>query len=149
MSHPRPRADRGAAAVEAALVGSFILVPLLLGVLSFGYYLWKLQRVPLLDPQLDQTAFVGEICEGELVSRVRTATLTTLENAEDAASLPVSLSDITASVVPSEVGGLGVTVNIGVTVPLLTSSFIPLPNDGNVTNDVQVRLQNVVLKTGC
>ena len=42
-THPRP--DRGAAAVEGALLISFLLIPLLMGVLTYGDYFWRAQRV--------------------------------------------------------------------------------------------------------
>lgn len=146
----RRRDQRGAVAVEAALVSSFILVPLLLGVLYYGFYLWKMQSVPLLDPNLDQAGFVGEVCEGELLDRVKTAALVALENVDDAVGLPLTSNDVTTSLVHAVPGQLGVDVRISITTLVTSSSPVPLPNGGNVVNDVMLRLENVVIKTaGC
>ena len=149
MGRRSRRRDDGAVAVESALVLSFILAPLMIGVLTFGLYFWKAQRVPLLDPNIDQSGLVGEICESEIVDRVRTAALVAVENVDGADALPVTLSDITATIVSYVPGGLGVDVSVSITSNISDGSPFPLPNDGNVTNDVLIRLQNVKIKTGC
>jgi hypothetical protein len=145
------RTDRGAVAVEAALTLSVILAPLMLGVFYYGYFLWKAQSQPLLDPNIDQAAFVGELCEGELLERVRQTALVSAENLDDGTHLPIKLSDITATVVQS-VPNLGVDVKVSISAPVLkeTLSFLPLPNDGRIVSDALVRLENVRLKSaGC
>lgn len=143
---PRRR-DDGAVAVESALVLSFILAPLMLGVLTYGYYFWQAQRVPLLDPNIDQSGLVGEICESQLVGRVLDTVRTAVENVDDANALPVPVNGITATVLDFVPGTLGVDVRVSITTNL--GSVLPLPNGGNVTNDVLLRLQNVKVKTGC
>jgi Flp pilus assembly protein TadG len=143
------RGERGAVAVEAAIVSSVLLVPLLLGVLYYGNYLWKSQQVALLDPNLDQSGFVGEICPGELLARVKDAALVAMENVDDAAGLPLTSNSITTSLVNGVPGQLGVDIRVSITTTITSSAPIPLPNDGNVVNDVMIRLQNVVIKTGC
>jgi hypothetical protein len=145
----RSRDQHGSVAVEAAIVGSVILVPLLLGILFFGYYLWKMQHVPLLDPNLNQAAFVGVICPDELLARVKDAALVAMENVDDGTGIPLSSNDITTSLVNSVPGQLGVDVRVSITTSVMSSSPIPLPNDGSVVNDVLIRLENVVIKTGC
>jgi hypothetical protein len=154
MRHSSSRArrsdDRGAVAVEAALVGSFILVPLLLGILFYGYYFWKLQQVPLLDPNLDQAGFVGDLCGDDLLARVKTAALVALENVDDGTGLPIASNNITTSLVNAVPGQLGVDIKISITTSVMDSELLPLPNDGNLVNDVLIRLQNVRITTaGC
>ena len=151
-SGPRARKSdhRGAVALEAALVGSVILLPLLLGVLYYGYYLWKMQQVPLLDPNLDQAGFVGDLCPADLLARVKTAALVALENVDDGTGLPLTSNDVTTSLVNSVPGQLGVDIKISITRSVIDSSLLPLPNDGNLVNDVLIRLQNVRITTaGC
>lgn len=144
------RRDDGAVAVESALVLSVILAPLLIGVLTYGFYFWQAQKVPLLDPNMDQSGIVGELCEAELVSRVKAAALTAVTNVDDTGALPVALDDITATVLSAVPNGLGVDVSVSITTTIGEGSFLPLPNGGNVTKDVFLRLQNVKLKTaGC
>jgi hypothetical protein len=146
------RTDRGAVAVEAALAVSVILVPLMLGVFYYGYFLWKAQSQPLLDPNVDQAAFVGELCGPELLDRVRAAALVTAENLDDGTHLPISLTDITATVVSFVPNGLGVDVRVSISAPVLEEklSFLPLPNNGRIVSDALIRLENVRLKTaGC
>jgi hypothetical protein len=146
----RRRDDDGAAAVESALVLSVVLAPLLMGILTYGYYFWQAQKVPLLDPNIDQAGIVGELCEGELLTRVRAAALTAVTAVDDTGALPVTLGDITATVVSVVPDGLGVNVTVSVTTSIGEGSFLPLPNDGNVTKDVLMRLQNVTITTsGC
>jgi hypothetical protein len=154
MRHSSSRArrsdDRGAVAVEAALVGSFILVPLLLGILFYGYYFWKLQQVPLLDPNLDQAGFVGDLCSAELLARVKATALVALENVDDGTGIPIGSNDITTTLVNGIPGQLGVDVRVSITTTVISSSLLPLPNNGNVVNDVLIRLQNVRITTaGC
>lgn len=64
MTHPRPRGARrrdqhGAAAVEGALVLSVVLVPLLVGVITFGQTFYKAQPVDLVTPPMVQTDAEG------------------------------------------------------------------------------------------
>ncbi len=149
LGRPRSRGQRGAVAVEFALVSSALLVPLLLGALFYGYYLWKMQHVPLLDPNLDQAGFVGEMCPGELLARVKEAALVAMENVDGAAGIPLASNDVTTTLVNAVPGQLGADVRVSITTSVMSTSPIPLPHGGNVVNDVMIRLQNVVVRTGC
>ncbi|MGZ4445280.1 MAG: hypothetical protein ACXVWZ_03930 [Nocardioides sp.] len=147
------RPERGAAAIEAALLLSLVLTPLMLGVLYYGFFFWKLQRVPELDPNIDQSGIVGTFClnqQTDLLTRVRAAALVSAQNLDNGTDLPVSLSDITATVVQYTPGALGVVVKVGFRTHVLDEavSWLPLPNDGNVVSDSQVRLENVVITSG-
>jgi hypothetical protein len=137
--------------VEAALMISVLLMPLMLGVFYYGYFLWKAQSQPLLDPNVDQAAFVGEICGGELLARVSQAVLVTAENLDDGTRLPIKLQDVTATVVSAVPSGLGVDIRVSISAPVLQEklSFLPLPNNGRIVSDAFIRLENVRLKTGC
>lgn len=147
------RDEGGAAAVEAGLLISAVLVPLMLGVINYGYYFWQLQRIPELDPNLDQSSFVGTYCAGQipdLLTRVRQAALVAAENLDDGSDLPVALSDITATVVSYTPDTLGLVVEVGFSTNVIDEliSFLPLPDDGNLVSGAQVRLQNVKITSG-
>lgn len=150
----RPRhAESGVAAVEAALLLSLVLAPLMLGVLYYGYFFWKLQRVPELDPNVDQASFVGTYCVGaipDLLTRVRTAALVAAQNLDNGTDLPISLGDVTATVVSYTPDTLGLVVSVAFRTKVLneTVSFLPLPDDGNIVNDAQIRLENVKISSG-
>lgn len=147
------RPERGAAAVEAALLLSAVLAPLMLGVLNYGYYFWQLQRVPELDPNVDQSGLVGTYCVGQipdLLNRVRAAALVSANNLDDGNDLPLSLSNITATVVSYTPDTLGLVVNVRFSTNVLDELVpsLPLPNDGNLTSDSKIRLQNVKITSG-
>ncbi|MBB6626557.1 hypothetical protein H5V45_04385 [Nocardioides sp. KIGAM211] len=147
-----PRVERGAAAVEAALLLGAVLAPLMVGVLYYGLFFWKLQSVPTLDPNLDQSGFVGSYCatqRTQLADRVRAATLVSVQNVDEGSGLPISLEDIVVTVLDYVPGSLGVSVQVSITAPVLeeTLSFLPLPDDGNVVSDSVVRLENVMISS--
>lgn len=149
----RPRLQRGAAAVETALLFAFVLGPLLVGLLYYGFFFWKAQAVPTLDPNLDQSGIVGYVCPADLVTRVKAATLIAVQNVDDGTGLPISLSDITATVLtPVSSTSLGVDVLVSISLPAMDEnlSWLPLPDNGDVVSDTVIRLQNVRIKTtGC
>lgn len=147
------RTARGAAAVEFALVFAAVLAPLMVGVLYYGYFFWKLQSVPTLDPELDQSSFVGTYCTSQLpdlLARVEAATLVAVSNVDGSGALPLQLSDVTASVLTYTPDRLGVDIRIKMVSPAMSESvsLLPLPNDGNVTSDAVIRLQNVRVSSG-
>jgi hypothetical protein len=145
--------ESGTAAVETALLFSIVLGPLLLGLLYYGFFFWKAQAVPTLDPNLDQSGFVGYLCPADILTRVRATTLIAVQNVDDGTDLPISLSDITATLltpVSSTTLGVDVAVSINLHVMNEALSFLPLPNNGSVISDAVIRLQNVRIKTtGC
>lgn len=147
------RPERGAAAVEAALLISAVLAPLLMGVVNYGYFFWQAQRQPELDPNIDQAGIVGTYCVGQipdLLTRVRAAALVAAENLDDSNDLPLTLADITATVASYTPDTLGLVVNVSFTTNVVDAliPYLPLPDDGNLSSDAQVRLQNVKISSG-
>ena len=147
--------ERGAAAVEAALVFATVLTPLMLGVLNYGYFFWQRQRVAELDPNIDQSGIVGTYCTGQipdLLTRVRQSALVAAQNLNSGTStdLPLSLADITATAVSYTPNTLGLVVEISFTTNVIDEliPFLPLPDDGNVVSSAEVRLQNVKISSG-
>ena len=141
-------------AVEAALLFSAVLAPLLIGVLQYGTYFWKAQHTPVLDPNLDQSGIVGTYCLGQipdLLTRVRQAALVAAENVDDDTDdVALSLSDIAASVVSYTPDTLGLLVEVTFTVQVTAElvSFLPLPNDGDLVTSSQIRLENDKISSG-
>lgn len=152
--HARVRSEQGVAAVEAALVSTF-LMPLVMGVLFWGQYFWKAQDVPELTPYVPQDAIVGNFCSADqLVNEVKNVVLTNLTTVagnNDIGLSGITLSDITANVISpvvSSVPTLGATVQVSVRIPLVSSLGSLLPNNGAVIKETTLRLENVTLSTG-
>ena len=68
------RRDDGAAAVEFALVGSFLLIPIVLAILAFGFFFFSATTVNSAVRDGARSAAVGATCaEWETVMRNRLA----------------------------------------------------------------------------
>ena len=146
----RARTSKGAAAVEAALFVSVVLVPLMLGVFYYGLYFWKLQAVPTLDANVDQAGFVGAFCQTALQDRVESEVLADLADVDQGSGMPVASREVTASVLSSVPGQLGVDVQVTVRVQVMSeSTLIPLPADGSIEHVSWIRLENVTISPVC
>lgn len=143
--------EQGAVTVEAALLLSVLLLPLLIGVVSFGMYFWKAQQVAPLSQRLPLDSIVGQFNCAQLVDRVKT----TVQNALPAVSglfdnqIPLDAIGVTVlDVLPT----IGADVSISITLPGTSTlgGLIPLPNGGNLISEATYRLDNVELTTaGC
>lgn len=136
--------QRGAVAVEAALVLSFFVIPLLLGVLTWGEYFWRAQKVDTHAPRIPAGMLVGTFSCDSLVSEVKTTVAGTATDLDP--SLPVSTSDVTVSVI-EQLPEVGVVVRVSVRTSVVSSvtSLVPLPNGGDVVTDFTQRLDDVVI----
>ncbi|WP_230487117.1 hypothetical protein [Nocardioides anomalus] len=148
----RPRTERGAAAVEAALMSSVVLAPLLSGVLYWGHYFWEAQRVRTLDvTAVPQGSVAGTWSCSELSARVRelvAGNLTTLAGQLDVAPSAIGVAATVVRVLPD----LGADVEVSVTIPVARqlSSLLPLPGSGAVLETATQRLSQVkVTTTSC
>jgi hypothetical protein len=130
------RTQRGAAVVEAALVISFVLIPLLVGVLTLGERLWKAQKTDPYDARIAPTQIVGYFTCEELVDRVKTTVV------DNSASLdtPVDVSWVAVEVVEI-VPTVGVLVEVSITVPPATEGGSPL------VTEATSRLEHVSVST--
>lgn len=151
MAATRRADEQGAVAVEAALFLSVVLIPLLLGVVTYGMYFWKAQQVAPLSQRLPLDSIVGQFDCSQLVDRVKT----TVQNALPPVSglfnnqLPLTAIGVTViDVLPT----IGVDVSVSITLPGSTDlgGLLPLPNGGNIVSEATYRLENVQLTTaGC
>lgn len=136
--------DRGAAAVEGALLTAFVLVPLLLGVMQYGFYFWKAQKVELIDLDIPQQQITGIYCtEAALLQEVQNLLNGNLSTIAGNLDVPSSAVALTSSIV--ETLDVGVVVELSLDVDLLNgvTGLLPLPGVGNVVRETTVRLQNV------
>lgn len=134
-------AERGAAAVEAGLVVSVLLVPLMLGVLQWGDYFWRAQRVDTVTPGVPVGAMAASFTCDALKNQVAT-TVVAVVNGLDS-SLGLQASDVTVVVI-EVLPDVGVTVDVHISVPTAgLAGLIPLPGGGAFVTDFTQRLDDV------
>ena len=150
-THTRRRTtDAGAVAVEAALAMTFILMPLLLGMLQLGDYFWDAQRVDAVTPGVPTGGVAGEFTCGELKDAVAASVVATIEGL-DLDLDPVEVDDVAVSVV-EVLPDVGATVQIHIELDTRggLASLIPLPSGGSLVTDFTQRLNDVAVTTaGC
>lgn len=145
------RGEPGAAAVEAALFLTIIVVPLLLGVLTYGMYFWKAQKAEPLAARLPLSSIVGEFNCAELVDRIKTTVQNALPSVSDLFDGLLPLEDIGVTVI-DVLPTIGVVVEVSITLPALDGlgGLVPLPNGGSLISEATYRLENIKLTTaGC
>ena len=128
--------QRGAAVVEAALVISFVMIPILLGVLDLGERLWRAQKQPAYEPRIASSEIIGTFTCEELVDRVKT---TVVSNAA-AADTPIG-SDAVAVKVVEAIPTVGAVVDVSVTIPP------PEGADNGIVTEATSKLESVSVTT--
>lgn len=144
-SVPCARSERGAAAVEAGLVTTFMM-PLLLGILFFGNYFWHAQKAELYDARIPTGAYAGQTftCDG-LVAQVK-SDVVALVNSTNGTAPDIGLGDVTALVV-DVVPNVSAVVQVSVAAPVVSGLGSWLPDGGAVVNETVLRLDDVALTT--
>lgn len=131
--------------MEAALVVSVLLFPLLLGVLAWGDYFWRAQRVDTLAPAIPVGNVAGTFSCQALQDEVA-ASVVSVVNGLDPEIGAIDLSEVVVTLleVSPEVG---VTVQIHIEVGVVSglNSLIPLPGGGGLVTDFTQRLDDVRL----
>ena len=138
----RARAERGAAAVEAGLITTF-LMPLMMGVFVYGNWFWQLQDVPALTAHAPYGGIQGSglTCQG-LIDRVEA---TVLANAATVGgAIPIDADDVTVTVL-EVLPVVGAIVKVEVSATVDSSFTAILPDGGRVHSETTVRLDNVTL----
>jgi hypothetical protein len=145
------RGERGAVAVEAALFLSVVLIPLLLGVITYGMYFWKAQQAEPLSQRLPLNNIVGSFNCAQLVDRVKTTVQSALPSVSGLFGDQLPLTDIGVTVInvlPTV--GVDVSVSIRIDGGSQLGGLLPLPNGGDIISEATYRLDNVTLTTaGC
>jgi hypothetical protein len=145
------RAERGAVAVEAALILTLVMVPLVLGIITYGSYFWQAQKVQPLSARLPMDDVVGEFNCAQLIDRVKTTVQNALPNVDGALNGVLPLTAIGVQVV-NVLPTVGVDIALSITLPAANQlgGLLPLPNGGNLLSEATYRLDNVKLTTaGC
>jgi hypothetical protein len=144
--------ERGAAAVEAAFFLGVVLIPLLVGVITYGSYFWQAQKVGPMSARLPLSSIVGQFNCAQLIDRVKTTVqnaLPGLTGVLGVNEIPLDAIGVTViNVLPT----VGVDVEVSISLPAANQlgGLLPLPNDGNVISEATYRLENVKLTTaGC
>ncbi len=140
------RGERGAVAVEAALVLSFFMVPFMLGLFQYGNYFWQAQRVQTYAPRFPTGTITGSLSCSELLAQVKTTVASLGDDLGAMTPIPTSAITVVAEALPT----VGVVINVSVQVPILSGlgSLVPLPGTGAVTSEFSQRLDDVVLTSG-
>lgn len=142
------RTQRGSVAVEAALTLTLLLTPLLLGIVKYGDYFWKAQKVDVLAPSVPTGTVVGSFDCQSLKSAVAAAVVAAVEDLDpglaglDAGDVAVTVTEILPDV------GVTVEVSIDVAATGGLASLIDLPGGGSLVTDFSQRLSDVTLTTG-
>jgi Flp pilus assembly protein TadG len=145
VTHARNRlrrcGDRGAAAVEFALVGCFVLVPLVLGLMQYGWYFYVASTTSHAASSVARRLEVGDCWTG-------TQATTYVQN-----QIPApGTTDATLSKSPTSLTGatVGTTqIQVTVTAHAKIIGFLPMPAGGVVTRTVSAQLEDTSEDTPC
>jgi hypothetical protein len=122
--------------VEAALVISFLLFPILVGVVKFGFLIWDQQKQPPYDARIAPSEIIGRFDCAQLVDRVKT----TVVNNVAALDTPLSADSVVVDVVEAT-PAVGVLVEVEVRLPAGSAAGSP------VVAEAASRLSHVTLTT--
>lgn len=142
--------ERGAAAVEAAVVVTLLLVPLVIGVLHWGDYFWRAQQVDTLAPAVPEGSVAGTFTCADLKELVAASVVDVVDGL--GVDLPLVPADDVVVTVVEVLPDVGVVVHIHVEVPNEggLSSLVELPDGGNLVTDFTQRLDDVrISDQGC
>jgi hypothetical protein len=140
--------ERGVVAVEAAFILSVVLMPLLLGVITYGSYFWQAQRAEPLATRLPLQNIVGLFNCAELVDKVKTTVQNALPTISGLAGDELPLTAIGVKVL-NVLPTIGVDVEVSISIPAVNQlgGLLPLPNGGSLVSEATYRLANVQLTT--
>lgn len=136
----RRREQDGAAALEFGLIAGTILIPLLLGVISYGWYFYVSQTTGAAASHVARRLAVGDCWTG-----TEAATFVKNEVASDA-------DTTTFAVVPASNSGavIGTTqLTVTVTADGDLIGLFPMPNGGTITRTVSTMIEDTVSSGTC
>jgi Flp pilus assembly protein TadG len=133
----RRRDEGGAAAVEFALVGAFVVVPLVLAMLQYGWYFYIATTTSHAANAVTRRLEVGDCWTGTAASQyvanqIPTSTTTTKS--------PSTLAGAT-------IGTTQITVTVSANANIV--GFFPMPNGGTVTRTVNAQLEDDQAGASC
>ena len=137
----RRRTDDGAAAVEFALIFAFVLVPLLMGMLQYGWFFYTSQVTSSATRETARRLSVGD-CQAVNAAQAyarKQAGFSTLTLSFGSTSAP------TSNTLPTAGNVVRVTANMDGKV----IGFLPLPDDGQITRAVEARVEDTTEDSPC
>lgn len=141
----RSRDQRGAVVVEAALVVTFLLTPILAGILTLGERLWHAQKTHAYAARIPGGAVSGtNLTCAELVDRVKDTVVANV-NSVSGSLLPIGVDQVVVTVV-DQLPTIGVVVQVTVTPPPSTTPSL-IPAGQGLTAESTHRLSAVSLST--
>ena len=134
------RAQRGAAALEFGLIVGTILIPLLLGVIQYGWYFYVAQTTGGAATHVARRLAVGDCWTGtEATDFVKD------EVASDPAD--TTFSKLPATNTGAEIGKTQLTVTVTSNGDLI--GFMPMPNSGTITRSVSTMIEDTSSSGSC
>jgi Flp pilus assembly protein TadG len=147
----RARGQRGAAAVEFALV----LLPLLylvFGLIQYGWYFYAMQAGSSAVGNAARQVAVGNCQNVGQVQTMLKKSLGGATTATSASQIPTTLTytkaDGSAATAPGAVGG---SITVKATFPTFDLHFplVPVPNNGNVSRTAVARVEDITAQGAC
>ena len=147
----RDKDERGAVAVETGFILSVVLIPLLLGVITYGMYFWRAQSAEPLASRLPLVNIVGTFNCAQLIDRIKTTVQNALPEVSGLVGDEIPLTAIGVRVI-EVLPTIGVVVEVSIKVSGgdVLGGLLPLPNGGALVSEATYRLENIKLTTaGC
>jgi Flp pilus assembly protein TadG len=134
------RAQRGAAALEFGLIAGTVLIPLLLGVIQYGWYFYVSQTTGAAASHVARRLAVGDCWTG-------TDATTFVKN--EVASDPdtTTFAKTPASNSSAVIGTTQLTVTVTADGDLV--GFLPMPNSGTITRTVSTMIEDTTSSGTC
>ena len=140
MRRLRHRREDGAAALEFGLVAPVIFL-LIFGIIQFGYLFWSLQTAAATAREATRQLIVGTD-EGCALANARRMAAGPAIGSTPPSATPV-YRDAGGNVVAQPVDGGTVTVAVSFQTLDMGLPMLPVPDHGNVTQEVTNRVENV------
>ena len=136
----RRRGDDGATAVEFALIFGLLLVPLVMGVLEYGWYFYTSQITGSAARETARRLSVGDCQDsGKAQAFAR----------ENSGFSTLTLTFGSTSTQNNTLPPIGDTLRVQASTDGALFTFLPLPNDGNITRSVDSRVEDDTEDTAC
>ena len=137
----RRRTQDGAAAVEFALVFAFVLVPTLMGMLQYGWYFYATQNASNGAREVARRLSVGDCQTGSTAQ-------TLARNVANFETLTLTFGSTSA---PSSktLPPVGQVLRVTTQVNGQIIQFLPMPDDGQITKIVDVRVEDNTQDSPC
>jgi Flp pilus assembly protein TadG len=136
----RHRPENGAAALEFGLIVGTILLPLLLGVIQYGWYFYVSQTTGGAATHVARRLAVGD-CWGT------NEALTLVKNEVASSPTQTTLAKTPTANSGAVIGATQLTVTVTADGDLI--GFLPMPNNGTVTRTVKTMIEDTTSSGTC